>query len=293
MKSNHINLFKLSSTMLIFGTIGIFRKYIELPSSMIAMARGLGGMLFLLAVILISKKKCSREAIRKNALQLILSGIFIGFNWILLFEAYRFTTIATATLCYYMAPVIVMIASPFLFRERLTAKKIVCILLALCGITMVSGILNPADGNATDPRGILLGLGAAVLYATAILMNKRITDITAIDQTMVQLGSAGAVMIPYLLLTENLSQISFSPIGLIFLAIIAIVHTGIAYTLYFSSIGSLPAQTVAIFSYIDPVVAIILSALIFGEDMGVWGIIGAVLILGATLFAEIRLPKRK
>ena len=180
MKQNHLSLIKLASAMITFGTIGIFRKYIDLPSSMIAMARGLGGMLFLLAVILIGRKKCSRETIKKNAPLLLLSGTFIGFNWILLFEAYRYTTIATATLCYYMAPVIVIIASPFLLRERLTIKKAICVLCSLCGITLVSGIFSPSSAaSATDPRGILLGLGAAVLYATVVLMNKFIKDLEA------------------------------------------------------------------------------------------------------------------
>ena len=294
MKQNHLSLIKLTSAMITFGTIGIFRKYIDLPSSMIAMARGLGGMLFLLAVILIGRKKCSRETIKKNAPLLLLSGTFIGFNWILLFEAYRYTTIATATLCYYMAPVIVIIASPFLLHERLTIKKAICVLCSLCGITLVSGIFSPSSAaSATDPRGILLGLGAAVLYATVVLMNKFIKDIGAIDKTIVQLGSAGAVMIPYLFITENVTQIEYTSTSLIFLAIVAIVHTGIAYTFYFGSIGHLPAQTVAIFSYIDPVVAIVLAALIFHESMSILSAVGAALILGATLCAEIKLPRKK
>lgn len=250
-------------------------------------------MLFLLAVILIGRKKCSLAAIRKNAVLLLLSGVFIGFNWILLFEAYRYTSIATATLCYYMAPVLVIIAAPFLFGERLTVKKTTCVLLAVCGATLVSGVFSAGDATASSPRGILLGLGAAVLYATVVLMNKKLSGIGSIDRTVVQLGSAGAVMIPYFLLTENLSAITYDPKSLIFLGIVAIVHTGIAYTLYFGSIEKLPAQTVAIFSYIDPVVAIILSAVLFGESMGLLGSVGAVLILGATLLAEIKLPFEK
>ena len=292
MKRNYLGIVNLCSAMLTFGTIGVFRKYIDLPSSLIAMARGLGGMLFLLAVILIGRKKCSLSAIRKNAPLLILSGVFIGFNWILLFEAYRYTSIATATLCYYMAPVLVIVASPFLFGERLTVKKTTCVLLAVCGATLVSGVFSTGD-TTTSPRGILLGLGAAILYASVVLMNKKLTDIGAIDRTVIQLGSAGVVMIPYFLLTENLSAITYEPQSLILLAVVAIVHTGIAYTLYFGSIEKLPAQTVAIFSYIDPVVAILLSAVLFGEHMGVLGAVGAVLILGATLLAEIKLPFEK
>lgn len=279
--------------MLVFGTVGIFRKYIDLPSSMIAMARGLIGALFLFAVLAVKRQKPDRVAIKKNAILLLLSGVFIGFNWILLFEAYRFTTIATATLCYYMAPVLVILFSPLLFKEKMTPKKIVCVLLALCGITLVSGIFNGNTIGTDNTTGILLGLGAAALYASVVMMNKKISDITALDKTVIQLASAGVVMIPYLFLTEDVTALTYTPKSLIFLLIVAIVHTGISYTLYFGSISQLPAQTAAIFSYIDPVVAIILSAILFDEKLGICGAIGAILILGATLIVELPIGRKQ
>lgn len=292
MQKRSASLISLTSAMLVFGTIGIFRKFIDLPSSMLAMARGLIGMLFLLAVLLFKKQKPDREAILRNAPLLLISGTCIGFNWILLFEAYRYTTIATATLCYYMAPIIVILLAPILFKERMTLKKAICVLSSLCGITLVSGILDGGNVAASNTTGILLGLGAAALYASVILMNKKIKDIGALDKTVVQLGSAGIVMIPYLLLTEDVAAIRYDTTSVIFLFIVAIVHTGIAYTLYFGSIGQLPAQTVAIFSYIDPVVAILLSSIIFKEKMGITGIIGAILILGTALIEELPIGRK-
>ncbi len=287
MKSKHSALISLASAMLVFGTVGIFRKYIALPSSLIAMARGLGGALFLLCLFAVGRRSPDREAIRKNLPLLCLSGVFIGFNWILLFEAYRFTTVATATLCYYMAPVVVILASPLLFRERMTVKRGICVLLALIGIVLVSGLPTGKTAGENDPIGIALGLGAAVLYATVVLMNKYIRGVPALDKTVVQLGAAGAIMVPYFFLTERVSEIEFDVRSLVLLFIVAILHTGISYTLYFGSIDKLPAQTVAIFSYVDPVVAILLSALLFDERMGIGGAIGAILILGATLLGEL------
>ena len=293
MKQNNRALLMLTASMTIFGTIGIFRKYIHLPSSLLAMARGLIGTLFLIVFLALRRRKFDREAIRRNGLLLVLSGIFIGFNWILLFEAYRYTTIATATLCYYMAPVLVILFAPLVIRERLTAQKLVSVLLALCGMALVSGIFGGTSDHSTNTVGILLGLGAAALYASVILVNKKLREIDGIDRTVIQLFSAGAVMIPYVLLAEDLSAIVFDPRSLIFLLIVAIVHTGIAYAMYFGSIGSLSAHTVAIFSYIDPVVAIVLSAVVFGERMGIDGIIGAILILGAALLGELPIWKIK
>ena len=282
---------KLILAMSIFGTIGIFVKYIPLPSSVIACVRGFVGVLFLLLVTFIKRNPISFKAIKKNLILLLVSGIFIGINWILLFEAYRYTTVATATLCYYMAPIFVTIASPFILKEKLTLKKGLCVLTALVGMVFVSGIVGSGSLHI-NAAGILCGIGAAFFYACVILLNKHLKDISPYDMTMTQLFAASAVILPYTLLTAHISTVSLDTKAFICLAIVGIIHTGFAYMIYFSSISELKAQTVAIFSYIDPVIAIILSALLLKEEMGMYGIIGAVLILGSTLFSELNFKKK-
>ena len=282
----------LISAMLIFGTIGIFRHYIPLSSGILAFVRGLVGTLFLLGVLAIKKQPVCREAIRRNGILLIVSGALIGFNWILLFEAYNYTTVATATLCYYMSPVFVVLASPFLLKEHITAKKGFCVLLSVIGMLLVSGILTDT-GEVRNLRGILFGLGAALLYASVVLLNKRITAISAYDKTVVQLGSAALVMIPYLLLTEDFGSIVLTPLPVILLLVVGVLHTGFSYALYFGSFDKLPAQSVALFSYLDPAAAVILSATVLKEPLGAWEIVGAVLVLAAAILGDVTLPKRK
>lgn len=269
--------------MVIYGTIGIFRKYIPLSSASLAMVRGFIGMAFLLILVYAKKSKPSWKAIRANLMVLLISGICIGINWILLFEAYQYTTVAVATLCYYMAPIFVIVASPFVVKEHLTLRKAICVVVALAGMVLVSGVL---ESGVTGFRGILLGLGAAVLYASVILMNKFIHDINAYDKTIIQLGAAAVVLLPYVLLTENIREIHLTGVALIMVLIVGIIHTGIAYALYFSSMTYLPSQTIALYSYIDPIVAIILSALILHEAMGMMEMIGAVMVLSSTLLSE-------
>ena len=281
---------KLILAMTIFGTIGIFVRYIPLPSSVIACVRGFIGVAFLLLVTFLRKSKISWKDIKKNLVLLVISGAFIGINWILLFESYRYTTVATATLCYYMAPIFVTIASPFILKEKLTFKKGLCVLTALIGMVFVSGIVGTSSLQINVP-GILCGVGAVLFYACVILLNKHIKDISSYDMTMTQLLMAAVVILPYALITTDVAAISLDIKALICLLIVGIIHTGFAYMIYFSSISSLNAQTVAIFSYIDPVIAIILSALLLKEEMGIFGAIGAVLILGSTLFSEINLKK--
>ena len=277
--------------MVIFGTIGIFRKYIPLPSGIVACARGILGVAFLLIFIKVKKIKMDREAIKKHLAIHLVSGGFIGLNWVLLFESYRYTSVAVATLCYYMAPIFVMIVSPFLLKEKLTGRKMLCVIVALLGMVFVSGVLDGGITDISELKGILFGLGAAALYASVVMMNQKLREVPTYDKTIMQLGAAAVVLIPYILFVEDLSAVTLTPLMAIMLIIVGVVHTGIAYALYFGSMNGLKAQTVALFSYIDPIVAIILSALFLKEPMTVYSAIGAVLVLGATMISE--LPEKK
>lgn len=284
---------KMIGAMVIFGTIGIFRKYIPMSSGLIAMARGLVGVLFLLLVLAIRRERLSWSAIRQNLWRLLVSGGLIGFNWILLFEAYNYTSVATATLCYYMAPIFVTLAAPIVLRERLTVRKLILPFVALFGMVLVSDILNVGVSDLGELRGIVLGLGAAALYASVILLNKKLCGISAYDRTVMQLTAAFAVLVPYVLLVEDVTATAFEPLSVGLLLVVGVLHTGIAYALYFGAMRDLSAQTVAIFSYIDPVLAVLLSAFFLGEPMGAGVIAGGILILGAALAGEIRSGKKE
>ena len=278
-------------SMAIFGTIGLFVRLIPLPSSIIALTRAVVGTFFLLVLLACKREKPDWLAIRRNIKILIISGAAIGFNWILLFEAYRYTTVAIATLCYYFSAIFVIVASPFVLREKLTPRKISCSFAALVGIILVSGVIDGGSGSFSL-TGVLLGLGAAVLYASVIVLNKKLSGISSLDTTISQLGAAAAVLLPYVLLSEDIAQIAvLDASGLLLLLAIGIVHTGIAYAMYFSSLQKIKAQTAALFSYLDPVIALLLSIFVLKEGMTVIGLTGAVIVLGAMLLSE-REPKK-
>lgn len=274
----------LLSAMLIFGTIGLFVRYIPLPSSLIALSRGCIGTLFILLFLAVKRMPISWPAVRQNIVYLILCGIFIGFNWIFLFEAYRYTSVAIATLCYYMAPIIVILASPIVLHERLTLRKACCVACALIGMILVSGVGQQTE--TADFTGLFFGLGAAVLYASIIILNKKLSPIAAYDKTLMQLGIASLVLLPYVLATEDVASVVLPPLGLVLLLILGIIHTGFAYTLYFGSLSFLRGQTIALFSYLDPIFAIFLSAVVLHEPLTGPGLLGAVLVLGSTCFSE-------
>ena len=281
--------------VLLFGTIGIFRRFIPLSSGMLAFLRGILGGIFLL----LFRKGKNASGLQKAGLPsrtvwvLILTGCLIGLNWMLLFEAYNYTSVPTATLCYYMQPTIVLLLSPLIFRERLTGKKLVCAGLAVLGMVFVSGVMEGGSRTGSDLKGIACGLGAAALYSCIVILNKKTPVEDVYRKTIIELFAAGAVMIPYLLVTERealaggLSSVSFDPVIILLVLTVGIVHTGIAYALYFAGMQGLKAQSVAVLSYLDPVSALLLAAVILGERLSLWGIVGAVLILGAALVSEL------
>jgi RarD protein len=282
--------FKILTAMLIFGSIGPFVKKINLSSSEIALLRGVIGSIFLVCASFFVKQKLSYKSIKENVALLIFSGAAIGFNWILLFQSYKYTTISNATLSYYFAPIFVMILAPFVLKEKLTAVKAGCIIVAMIGLFLVvniGGSITSIGGTYNHPVGIIYGLSAAVLYASVILMNKFIKNLSGFETTLVQLMVAALVLLPYVLINEQMNFSDVNTRSVVFILILGIVHTGIAYFLYFTSIKELKAQTIAVLSYIDPISAVIMAAIFIGESMNFIQIIGGILILGSTFFSEI------
>ncbi len=277
---------KFLSAMGIFGTVGIFVKFIPLPSATIAFFRGVLGVLLLLFIILFGKKGFDKAAVKRNFPILCLSGAAIGINWILLFESYNHTTVATATVCYYLAPLFLLLASP-LIGERLTAKKLCCIGVALLGLVFVSGMMEGGLPALSELAGVGMGIGAALFYATVMVLNKKLSPIPAYEKTIIQIGIAAAVILPYILFSGIHSLLSLNLTGLLLLLVVGLIHTGFAYALYFGSIKDLSAQSIAVFSYLDPVIAVLLSALFLREEITLWGIIGTILILGSALYSEL------
>ena len=273
-------------SMVIFGTIGLLRRYIPCSSGFLALTRAVIGAGFLLILVRMKKQKPDLTAIRKNGLLLILSGAALGFNWIFLFESYNHTSVATATVCYYLAPIIVILLSPVLFQEKLNRKQQICAAAALAGLVAVSGLLDTGFPGWDELRGVAFALAAAGLYACVMICNKKITGIGPYEKTISQLFLAAAVMLPYVLLTEHPGQIQLATGSFFLLLVTGIVHTGIAYWLYFGSMGALKAQTVALYSYLDPIVAIVLSLVVLKEPMTPISVIGAVLVLCSAFLSE-------
>ena len=266
-------------SMAVFGTLAPFVRQIPVSSGELALYRAILGAALIGAYLLIKRENPFRAGLRREILLLLLSGGAMGINWILLFEAYRYTTVSTATLCYYFAPVIVTILSPVLFREALTPKQIVCFLMATLGLVLITGV--EGRGSLT---GILFGLGAAAFYAAVILLNKYIRHTAGIQRTFLQFLAAIVVLIPYVAATGGVTLSRLNTMGWLCLLVVGLFHTGITYCLYFSSLKAIPGQSAAILSYIDPLVAVLVSVMVLKEPLSAQQALGGALILGFTLW---------
>ena len=268
--------------MTIFGTIGLFVKFIELPSTVIALSRGALGTLFLLLVLKLLKRRINTASVKSNFKHLVIAGVALGLNWIFLFEAYRLTSVATATLAYYMAPIILILLSPILLHERIPLGKWICVICALFGMSLISGVWEGSENVALD--GITMGLIAACFYASVVINNKFLKGLDPYDSSIVQLAVAAIVLLPYVLFTVDFSVLKPDTTTIGLTLAVGILHTGVAYWLYFSALPKLEAARIA--AYIDPAIAILLSVFVLMEPMTTAGVIGAVLILGAALASE-------
>jgi RarD protein len=240
--------------------------------------------------MLIMKKRPSLVVVKQNLVKLIISGVCLGANWLLFFLACRETSVPTATLSYYLAPAFMVLSAAVLFKERITLARGATVLIALLGMVLASGVIEGGVEGVTL-RGIFLGIAAAVLYASVVMTNKTMKNIDVFYKTAVQFAVSATVLTPYVIFAEDTSAAVFDLRTVIFILIVGILHTGLAYALYFSSANKLSAGSVAVLGYIDPVVSILVSVLFFDERISVLGMIGAILIIGASLLSE--LPSRK
>lgn len=285
MKNSLKSKLTLCFSMTIFGTIGLFTRNIAVSSGEIALYRAVLAAVLLISYMAISRQKVDYAKMKGDLPLLFISGIVMGFNWILMFQSYKYTTVSVTTLCYYFAPVIVTVACTFLFKEKLNKKQIFCFIMSTVGLVLIV-VSGDMSGGSQTIIGILYGIGAAVLYATVVLLNKSMKRAEGIPRTLFQFIAAIVVLIPYVTFTSGFQLELLDGKGWICMLVLGLFHTGVTYCLYFNSLKELSGQEASILSYIDPLVAVCVSVMILGESMTLLQAIGGFFILGFTLLNE-------
>jgi len=284
---------KVISAMVILGSMGVFVRHIPLPSEEIALVRAFLGSLFLLAALLLGRRPIDWPLLKKQLPLLVACGISLGLNMAFLYQAYAYTSISNATLIYYCGPLLAMLVSPLVLKERLTFFKLLGISVAMGGLFLINAVKTGALGP-NPLRGLLFGLLAALMYVSILMVNKFVHGIPGLLHTCILMLVAWIALLPYVLLHHRGPWILPGLTGgLIDLLLLGLVHGGLACYLYYSALQQLPAQTMALCGYIDPLSALFFSALLLSERLSAWQWLGAALIFAGALFGELYHPKTK
>lgn len=279
----NIDVVKYFIANFIYGTISFFLHFVNASSEFVVLCRGFFGSLFILAIMLINKDLPNVNAIKNNLKYLIISGIALGFNWVALFAGYRYGSTITS-LCNYTAPIIITIISTLIYKEKMTPKQLLFVLMAFVGIVFVSGAFE--SNSSVDYHCVFYGMLAAIGFTILVITNRKLKDIKPLDKTITQLFISALVVLPYVYFNDGFPN-SLDTRSLLIIVLLGFVHTGLAYIFYFNSISVLPIHKVVIIGYIEPVLSVIVGVLVFKEPISIFGIIGAVLIIMAALLSEL------
>lgn len=274
------------AAMLIFGSNGVFASMLDMSGAQLVLMRTLIGGAVLLIIILISRSRTPKEVLIREKWRLLFAGVCLGANWALLFEAYNLMNVSLATLTYYTAPVLVLVLAPFVLKERQNSLAYVGMLVVVVGMLLVVGT-DFGEGGVTV-TGLVVGLGSAVFYAMLMLVNKKISGVSGLNLTFIEIIIAAAILLPYVFATSGGVPLPTDARGIFALLFLCTVNTGFACWLYFSSVNRLPAKAVALMGYFDPVSALIFSAVFLDERLSTVQFIGAVLVLAGALVGQLR-----
>ena len=272
--------------LFIFGTNGIWVSHISLASSQIVLMRTFVGGVLLTCLVLF-RGGFDKDSVRREMIPLLLGGAILGMNWVALFEAYRLLNVSLATFIYYVGPILVLLLSPILFREKLIGRKLISVLIVAIGLICISGSIVVTGASLL---GLLVATISALLYSALIVFNKQIIRTSGMQTAAIELDVAFIVVLVYTLCTAGIPHISGSDLP--YIAVIGFINTGLAYLLYFSGLQKLSGQSIALISYLDPVSALVFSALLLHEVMTPEQVVGAVLIIGGAVFGEIKKQKQ-
>lgn len=290
---------KLIFIYITFGTIGLVTHFIPLSSAVIVFYRALLGGIYIIVAAMLSKQTINVRLMIDNFAILIVTSFFMGLNWVLQFEAFRVSTVAIGTVCYNTMPIFLVVIASFMFKERITLKTVICIITASLGIFLVSNVINTGI-RSNEVLGCFYGVLGAIFYALILIYNRKITHIEMHDKIIFQFLFSAFIMALYVLFIEKSSFVfddrlpmRETLVGVICILLLSFFHTGFCYVHYFSAAARLKAETVAILTYLDPVVALLLSVFVLKEKMTSLQLVGAILILASALANELIKVKKE
>ncbi len=274
------------TAVFIYGTIGPFVRFVDAPSEVVVLVRGLLGTLTIAIALLVRGRPLDAGAIRRNLPWMVGTGICLGLNWVFLFAAYQYTSIAVASVFNYTAPLIIVLLAPIVFSECVSVLKFACVAAAMVGVVLVSGVVG-SGSDAFDPLGVGLGVLSALGFVGIVICNRMVDEVDSLERVLIQLGVAALVALVYVVLRHGGVPWPHDARSWAIMAMLGVIHTGLAYILWFGAQAHLPLQEIALLGYVEPVMNVLLSALVLGEPLTALGYVGASLVLGAAAASEV------
>lgn len=280
---------KYLAALLLFGSNGFVASLISLTSYETVLTRSVLGSALLITLYILTGHNLSFVKHKKDLAFVALSGIAMAADWLLLFESYTQIGVSLSVLINYFGPAIVIALSPIVLKEKIKAQKLIALIIAIVGVILVSG---SAVIDGLNTHGIICAVLSAFSYAIMVLSNKKAEQITGMDNSMFQLFVAMITVIIFVGVKQGLS-IPIQTNEIIPILWLGLVNTGIGCYLYFSSIGHISAQSVGILGYLEPLSGVLFAAVLLGETMTVYQIVGAFLIIGGAAFGECFRTKKQ
>lgn len=268
-------------SLVIFGTNGTLSRFIHLSSCGIVFYRTILASLVLFAFFKLSGNKFTFPSYRYDLKFILFSGLAQSTEWFLMYESYRHIDVGVATLLTYCGPVIVIALSPIVFKEKLTVKKLAYLAVVLVGVVFLN---RGVGGHGNIKFGLLCAGSSAFCYAAMVICNKQAEHISGFENAVLQLFFCCCFSIVFTLLKTGFRPPLPEPVISQWLLVLLLgtTNTGLTCYLYFSTLGKLPAQVIAVSGYLEPLLAIVYSSLLLGERMTALQLLGCAMIIGGA-----------
>lgn len=273
----------------IWGTLPIILKQINGASHVIVFYRVFFAFLAISLLFLVrGKTALLKVPNRRTVIIMMQQGVLLGINWMLFIGAFQYAKVATVELLCYAGPLLVTILAPFVLHEKLKPTIFIPLGFSFVGLLIIL-VPHGVNFDQSELLGASMASLSAFTYAALTLRNKKV--LPSVKTTVFvwyEYLAASLFLLPFALYSTAIGNGPTGAVSFFWLVTIGVVHTGFTGLLFFAGLRRLRADQSAILTYMEPVSAIVLAALLLREPLTLPTIIGGLMVVvGGTLVARM------
>ena len=274
----------IAAVALSWGSISlIVRELEDLPEQVVVFYRVALSAAAIAAVLVLIRRT---DLMRLPPRPVLSLGLLLALHWVVFFAAINETSVASAVLVTYTAPVFMAMLSPVILGERLTRVTVGALAVSLAGTALIA--LSSGEGGEVTAHGVALALAAAITMAFLIVLLKRFGgDTDPVTVVFYESLVATLTLLPFGLFQSY--EVTAGDAA--YLAVLGVVLSGVVGIIYVAAIRSVAATTAGILAYMEPVSAAVLAALVLGEALTAGVIAGGAAIVAAGVALVLRAPQ--